>query len=563
MDIDDLVEIAEKERASRKKHVIRCCLAAGCMSSDSKGVKEALEKAVQEAGLDDQVEVRGVGCMKLCCQGPLVQVDTHEPGATVQVSAEGQGPLYLKVTPETAPSLVGTLKGGKTKVQRGDPKHPFFTEQLSIVLANSGIVDPERIESYIALDGYQALHDVLREMTPKEVVDTMIKSGLRGRGGAGYPTGLKWATVAKTASPQKYVICNADEGDPGAFMDRSVLESDPHSVLEGMAIAAYAVGATQGFVYVRAEYPLAISRLQAAIKQAKQRGLLGAGIFESPFNFNIDLRIGAGAFVCGEETALMASVEGKRGTPRPRPPFPAESGLWTYPTLINNVETFANVAPIIRKGTDWFTSIGTEKSKGTKVFALAGKITNTGLIEVPMGTPLRKIVETMGGGAPDGGKIKAVQTGGPSGGCIPTHALDTPVDYDSLIQLGSIMGSGGMIVMDESTQMVDVARFFMDFCMDESCGKCIPCRAGTVQMHGLLTKILARKATARDLQKLEELCDMVRNTSLCGLGQTAPNPVLSTLRFFRNEYTDLLKEDTHGGPNGNGKATKPAPAPAT
>jgi bidirectional [NiFe] hydrogenase diaphorase subunit len=338
-------------------------------------------------------------------------------------------------------------------------------------------------------------------------------------------------------------------------MDRSVLESDPHSVLEGMAIAAYAVGASQGFVYVRAEYPLAISRLQTAIKQAKQHGLMGSGIFESPFSFNIDLRIGAGAFVCGEETALMASVEGKRGTPRPRPPFPAESGLWASPTLINNVETFANVAPIIRKGADWFASIGTEKSKGTKVFALAGKINNTGLIEVPMGTTLRQIVEKMGGGAPDGRKIKAVQTGGPSGGCIPAEALDTPVDYDSLNKLGSIMGSGGMIVMDDTTRMVDVARFFMEFCMDESCGKCIPCRAGTVQMLGLLTKILARKATARDLQKLEELCEMVKSTSLCGLGQTAPNPVLSTLRYFRNEYTELLQKDTYG-PNGYGGAKK-------
>ena len=563
MVIDDLIEIAEKERAARKKHVVRCCMAAGCMSSDSKGVKEALEKAVKEAGLEEQVEVRGVGCMKLCCQGPLVQTDTHSEGATVEVSVDSRGPLYQRVRPEDAASLIGTLKGGKTNVSCGDPKQPFFTEQMSIVLANSGVVDPERIEAYIATDGYQALHDVLREMTPKEVVDTMIKSGLRGRGGAGYPTGLKWATVAKTASQQKYIICNADEGDPGAFMDRSVLESDPHSVLEGMAIAAYAVGANQGFIYVRAEYPLAISRLQTAIKQAKQQGLLGSGIFESPFNFNIDLRIGAGAFVCGEETALMASVEGKRGTPRPRPPFPAESGLWGSPTLINNVETFANVAPIIRKGADWFAGIGTEKSKGTKVFALAGKITNTGLIEVPMGTTLRKIVEVMGGGAPDGGKIKAVQTGGPSGGCIPAEALDTPVDYDSLTKLGSIMGSGGMIVMDDTTKMVDVARFFMEFCMDESCGKCIPCRAGTAQMLNLLTKILARKATKRDLKKLEDLCEMVRSTSLCGLGQTAPNPVLSTLRFFRKEYTDLLIEDFYGGPNGNGAAAHPTPAPAT
>ena len=555
MVIDDLIEITEKERAARKKFVIRVCLAAGCMSSNSKGVKDALDKAVKEAGLEDQVEIRGVGCMKLCCQGPLLQIDRLEgPGATVEVQSYTEGPLYQKVTPEDAANLVATLKGGKTKLAKGDSKMPFFTEQLSIVLANSGYVDPERIESYIAAEGYHALHDVLREMTPKEVLESIGKSGLRGRGGAGYPTGLKWNTVAKTTSQQKYVICNADEGDPGAFMDRSVLESDPHCVLEGMAIAAYAVGANQGFIYVRAEYPLAIARLQTAIKQAKQYGLLGSGIFESPFNFNIDLRIGAGAFVCGEETALMASVEGKRGTPRPRPPFPAESGLYNCPTLINNVETFANVPPIIRKGADWFAAIGTEKSKGTKVFALAGKITNTGLIEVPMGTPLRKIVEQMGGGAPDGGRIKAVQTGGPSGGCIPAEALDTPVDYDSLTRLGSIMGSGGMIVMDETTRMVDVARFFMEFCMDESCGKCIPCRAGTVQMYHLLSKILDGMATSRDLAALEELCDMVKNTSLCGLGQTAPNPVLSTLRFFRKEYLDLLKPDTFG-PNGhhNGK----------
>ena len=571
MVIDDLIEIAAKERASRKKFILRCCMAAGCMSSNSKAVKDALDKAVKDAGLDSDVEVRGVGCMRLCCQGPLVQLDetsapapapvlpADAPGSCVQVDGVPTGPLYQKVTPEDAASLVAAIKGAKTSVQQADPKDPFFTEQFSIVLANSGFVDPERIESYIAAEGYQALHTVLREMTPKDLVDTMIKSGLRGRGGAGYPTGLKWATVAKTASAQKYVICNADEGDPGAFMDRSVLESDPHSVLEGMAIAAHAVGANQGFIYVRAEYPLAISRLQTAIRQAKQHGLLGSGIFESPFNFNIDLRIGAGAFVCGEETALMASVEGKRGTPRPRPPFPAESGLWNCPTLINNVETFANVPAIIRKGAEWFSSIGTEKSKGTKVFALAGKITNTGLIEVPMGTPLRQIVERMGGGAPSGGKIKAVQTGGPSGGCIPAEALDTPVDYDSLSKLGSIMGSGGMIVMDETTRMVDVARFFMEFCMEESCGKCVPCRAGTAQMHQLLKKILANQATVRDLKRLEELCEMVRSTSLCGLGQTAPNPVLSTLRFFRNEYTALLQPDTYG-PKGNGQGEAPKPA---
>jgi bidirectional [NiFe] hydrogenase diaphorase subunit len=542
MILNDLLQIKEKELAARKKIVLRCCMAAGCMSSDSKGVKEQLEKAVAAAGLQNEVEVRGVGCMKLCCEGPLV-------------AADPQNALYVRVTAENAPSIIAALKGGKADAAQTDPNSAFFAKQFSIVLANSGVVDPERVESYIAADGYQALHEVLNEMTPKDVVEQMVKCGLRGRGGAGFPTGLKWGTVAKSPGAKKYVICNADEGDPGAFMDRSVLESDPHSVLEGMAIAAYAVGADQGFIYVRAEYPLAIARLQIAIKQAKQMGLLGAGIFESPFNFNVDLRIGAGAFVCGEETALMSSVEGKRGTPRPRPPFPAESGLFGCPTLLNNVETFANVPTIYRKGAEWFAGIGTEKSKGTKVFALAGKIKNTGLLEVPMGTPLRMIVEEMGGGAPDGGRIKAVQTGGPSGGCIPAQHLDTPVDYESLGKLGSIMGSGGMIVMDDSTNMVEIARFFMEFCMDESCGKCIPCRAGTVQMHHLLDKIANRQATARDLTKLEELCDLVRNTSLCGLGQTAPNPTLSTLRFFRNEYEALLQPDPYG-PNGSGTSKK-------
>ncbi|HEY6552968.1 MAG TPA: NADH-ubiquinone oxidoreductase-F iron-sulfur binding region domain-containing protein, partial [Vicinamibacteria bacterium] len=361
-------------------------------------------------------------------------------------------------------------------------------------------------------------------------------------GGAGYPTGLKWGLVAKVKSERKFIVCNADEGDPGAFMDRSVLESDPHRVLEGMAIAAYAVGATQGFVYVRGEYPLAISRLQTAIRQARKLGLLGSQIFESPFDFRIDLRIGAGAFVCGEETALMGSIEGKRGTPRPRPPYPAEHGLWGFPTLINNVETFANVPAIIRNGADWFAKIGTEKSKGTKVFALAGKIQNTGLIEVPMGTTLRTIIEEMGGGVPDGGVVKAVQTGGPSGGCIPAQALDTPVDYESLAGLGSIMGSGGMIVMDQQNNMVDVAHFFMEFCMDESCGKCVPCRAGTAQIHHLLSKVREGRAVAQDLDTLDRLCTMVKQTSLCGLGQSAPNPVLSTLRYFRPEYEAFLSK---------------------
>jgi bidirectional [NiFe] hydrogenase diaphorase subunit len=533
MELNELLEIGQKERSQAKPVQIRCCTAAGCLSSNSQAVKDNLDKAVKNAGLEDKVQVSGVGCMRLCCQGPLVQVDN-------QVQPEGTK-LYEQVTPEEAPQIIAAVQGEPTNLREYDLNHPFFTYQKPIVLENSGKVDPERIQSYIAANGYQALYQVLREMKPTQVIEAITKSGLRGRGGAGYPTGLKWATVAKSAGEKKFVICNADEGDPGAFMDRSVLESDPHRVLEGMAIAAYAIGATQGYIYVRAEYPIAIKRLQTAIQQAQRLGLLGSQVFESPFDFKVEIRIGAGAYVCGEETALMASIEGKRGVPHPRPPYPAESGLWGYPTLINNVETFANIAPIIRNGADWFASIGTEKSKGTKVFALAGKILNTGLIEVPMGTTLQQIVEEMGGGVPDGGIAKAIQTGGPSGGCIPASAFDTPVDYESLTALGSMMGSGGMIVMDESTNMVDVARFFMEFCMDESCGKCIPCRVGTVQLHQLLTKIREGKASMTDLQLLEELCDMVKNTSLCGLGQSAPNPVFSTLRYFREEYLALIK----------------------
>lgn len=543
MQLDDLNAIAHKEKDAAKKVCLRTCMSAGCMSSQADVIKKNLDAAVKAQGMDADVEVRRVGCMGFCGQGPLVGVD-HD---------DGREELFEFVKPEDAPAIVGSLKGEACAVKRGDPNHPFFAKQVKIVRANGGIIDPESINGYIAVGGYQALHQVLTEMKPAEVVEAITKSGLRGRGGAGFPTGLKWGTVAKSPGVKKYVVCNGDEGDPGAFMDRSVLESDPHLVLEGMAIAAYAVGADQGFLYVRAEYPLAISRLQIAIKQAKQLGLLGAGIFETPFNFNVDIRIGAGAFVCGEETALMASVEGKRGTPRPRPPFPAESGLWGCPTLINNVETFANIAPIIGKGAEWYASFGTEKSKGTKVFALTGKINNNGLIEVPMGIPLRQIVEEMGGGAPDGRKVKAVQTGGPSGGCIPAEFLDTPVDFESLGKLGSIMGSGGMVVMDDTQNMVEIAKFYMEFCMDESCGKCIPCRAGTVQMHHLLEKIAHRQATLRDLAKLEELCDMVKNTSLCGLGQTAPNPVLSTLRFFRGEYEELLQPDRFG-PRANGAA---------
>ena len=532
--LEESTGIAEKQREVRKQICVRCCMSAGCMSSRSAEVKTALEKAVTERQLADRVEVRRVGCMGLCGPGPLVSV-------------EPDNLLYEHVTPENAGSIIDALADDSAaKAERCDPQHPFFARQTLVVRANGGRIDPERVEDYIEAGGYRALHHVLTERQPAQVIDAIIRSGLRGRGGAGYPTGLKWATVAKSVGKQKFVICNGDEGDPGAFMDRSVLESDPHSVIEGMAIAGYSIGADQGFLYVRAEYPLAISRLQVAIRQAKQHGLIGAGIFESTFNFNVDIRIGAGAFVCGEETALMASIEGKRGQPRPRPPFPAESGLWGFPSLINNVETFANIAPIISRGPEWYAGYGTEKSKGTKVFALTGKIRNTGLIEVPMGITIREIVEDLGGGAPEGTKLKAVQTGGPSGGCIPAEHFDASVDYESLTQLGSIMGSGGMVVMDDQTNMVEVARFYMQFCMEESCGKCVPCRAGTVQMYNLLAKIADRQATLKDLELLEELCDMVKNTSLCGLGQTAPNPVLSTLRYFRNEYLELLQQEADG-----------------
>jgi bidirectional [NiFe] hydrogenase diaphorase subunit len=496
-----------------------------------------MQQAVASGGLADRVRVCAVGCMRLCSQGPLVQVDPD-------------GAMYRGVNAQDAPSIVAGLNGGAVQAQACDPRQPFFALQSSVVLENCGWIEPERIEAYIAADGYRALHHAVLEMERTDVIETITASGLRGRGGAGYPTGVKWATVAKNPGERKFVVCNADEGDPGAFMNRSVLESDPHRVLEGMTIAGYAVGASQGYVYVRGEYPLAIERVQKAIKQAGRLGILGTGIFSSQFDFRIDIRIGAGAFVCGEETALMASIMGGRGVPTPRPPYPAESGLWGSPTLLNNVETFANVPSIIRHGAEWYAGIGTSKSKGTKVFCLTGKVANTGLVEVPLGTPLRTIVEDIGGGVPSGGTIKAVQTGGPSGGCIPARLLDTPVDYESLGRIGSIMGSGGMIVMDQDTDMVDVARFFMEFCMDESCGKCIPCRAGTVQMHRLLQRILSGAAQSEDIDRLEKLCDMVRHTSLCGLGQTAPNPTMSTLQYFRNEYESRLASA------GNGKAAQ-------
>ncbi|GHO99953.1 NADH dehydrogenase [Reticulibacter mediterranei] len=527
---DDLPRVAEEENEAARafEHTIRVCVAAGCLSQHSDQVKQGLEHQIQERGWK-HCRVKGVGCMGLCSAGPLVSVRSSEKNE--------KETLYQAVTPDDAPTIIESLSSGTPPATLICPTNrPFFTQQTKIVLANSGEIDPERLEDSLAVGGYQQLAHVLSDLTPAQVIDQITLSGLRGRGGAGYPTGLKWGTVAKASGSRKFVICNADEGDPGAFMDRSVLESDPHRVLEGMAIAAYAVGANEGYIYVRAEYPLAIKRLQTAIRQATRVQLLGNSILGTSFNFNIHIRLGAGAFVCGEETALIASIEGKRGQPRPRPPFPAMSGLWNAPTLINNVETYANIAPILEHGPEWFAGIGTERSKGTKVFALAGKIVNTGLIEVPMGTNLRTIIQEIGGGIPDGHGFKAAQTGGPSGGCIPAEHLDTPVDYESLTALGSIMGSGGMIVMDESACMVDVARYFMEFCMSESCGKCAPCRVGTAEMYELLSRIVQGRANLEDMELLQDLCETVKYTSLCGLGQAAPNPVLSTMKYFKDEY---------------------------
>jgi bidirectional [NiFe] hydrogenase diaphorase subunit len=531
LNIEDLHEIAkiEKDKVEGFQHHLHVCVAAGCLSCGSGQLKDALVKEVARRGLDAWCNVKGVGCLGLCKAGPLIALETG-------------GAYYQGVRVADISDILEALGGSPLDRLLCPSETAFFERQFRVATENCGRIDPERIEEYIAERGYEGLYLALAQMTPSEVIGQMTLSGLRGRGGAGYPTGLKWTTVSKAKSPTKFIICNADEGDPGAFMDRSVLESDPHRVIEGMAIAGYATGAGQGFIYVRAEYPLAVKRVRLALSQAERMGMLGNNIFNTSFNFTIKVRLGAGAFVCGEETALIASIEGRMGRPRPRPPFPAEFGLWDHPTLINNVETFANVPPIIRKGGAWFAGIGTEKSKGTKVFALAGKIVNTGLIEIPMGTPLREIVYDIGGGIPEGRMFKAVQTGGPSGGCIPEQFLDMPVDYDSLLQVGSIMGSGGMIVMDESSCMVDVAKFFMEFCMSESCGKCAPCRVGTKQIYDILCKITANQATDADLATLEDLCDLMKNTSLCGLGQSAPNPVLTTLRYFRNEYMSHIHE---------------------
>jgi len=505
-------------------------------------VKEALQREIRKYGLEEVVRIVETGCMGACSLGPIMVVYP-------------EGVFYQKLTPQAAEKIVQEhlLKGRIVqeylyKMPTGEAvpeamdKLPFFAKQVKIATRNVGYIDPGNIEEYIARDGYFALTKVLNEMAPDQVIEEVKRSGLRGRGGAGFPTGLKWELTRKAKGDRKYVVCNADEGDPGAFMDRSVLEGDPHTVLEAMAIAGYAIGAQQGYIYVRAEYPLAIERLQIAIAQAKEYGFLGQNILGSDFSFDIEIRIGAGAFVCGEETALIASIEGRRGQPRVKPPYPAQSGVWGCPTVINNVETLACVPPIIIKGADWFRSIGTPTSPGTKVFALAGKITNTGLVEVPMGITLRELLYEIGGGSSTGKKIKAVQTGGPSGGCIPSEYFDTPVDYESLQKLGAIMGSGGMIVMDEDDCMVDVAKFFLEFTVDESCGKCTPCREGTRQMLKILENITSGEGTEEDLDELERLGTIIKDTSLCGLGQTAPNPVLSTLRYYRHEYEAHVKE---------------------
>lgn len=524
-----------------RSHVL-VCGGTGCTSSNSLAIIDALESEIAKKGLQEEVKVVRTGCFGLCALGPIMIVYP-------------EGSFYSQVKVEDVPEIVEEhlLKGRLVKrllydetVTMEDVKSlqetDFYKKQHRVALRNCGVIDPENIEEYIAFDGYMALAKCLKELTPAQVIQIVKDSGLRGRGGGGFPTGLKWSFTAANEADQKYVVCNADEGDPGAFMDRSVLEGDPHCIVEAMTICGYATGATEGYVYVRAEYPIAVKRLKIAIKQAREYGLLGKNIFDSGFDFDLHVRLGAGAFVCGEETALMTSIEGNRGEPRPRPPYPAVKGLFAKPTTENNVETFANIPQIILKGADWFASMGTEKSKGTKVFALGGKIKNTGLVEIPMGTTLREIIEEIGGGIPNGKKFKAAQTGGPSGGCIPASLMDTPIDYDNLTAIGCMMGSGGLIVMDEDNCMVDIAKFFLNFTVDESCGKCTPCRVGTKRLLEMLDKITAGKATMEDLDKLEDLCNYIKANSLCGLGQTAPNPVLATLKFFREEYVAHIQD---------------------
>jgi len=546
MNADTLFRIqrAEQERQLELEDRILCCTVAGCLSGSAAAVHASIQEQIDRQGRAGKVEVCGTGCMGLCCEGPLVRSSAADAILTNATPADG------------AALAAGDWSQFGERVL--PPDHPFFAGQMRIILGNSGHADPERFADYVARGGYQSLLRAATEMAPEEIVAQVKKSRLRGRGGAGYPAGIKWELVARQPSLVKYVVCNADEGDPGAFMNRSVLEGDPHRVLEGMAIAGRAVGAQQGYIYARGESPLAIARLRTALEQAQGEGLLHGQMFDSQFSFRIDLRIGAGAYVCGEETALLASIEGKRGQPVPRPPYPPESGLWGRPTLINNVETFANIPTILEKGGNWFASIGTPTSPGTKVFALAGRIVRTGLVEVPIGTPLRTILYQLGGGVPPGHEFKAAQTGGPAGGCIPAQYLDLPMDYDSLTAIGTMMGSGGLIVLDSSSCMVDLARFFMQFCMDESCGKCIPCRAGTVQMHDILARMTRGEGVESDFEILEQLATLLKEASLCGLGMAAPNPVVSTLHHFREEY----EAHVHEGRCPAGHCQMPVPAGA-
>jgi bidirectional [NiFe] hydrogenase diaphorase subunit len=542
----DLVEVADAELQARSQYTRRAlvCSSTGCLSAGAAAVRARLEADVEAAGHEQDVQIVPTGCPGLCSRGPLVRVESR-----------GDEPTIYEHVDETAASDIVRehLVGGRS-VPDGrivPPDLPFYARQHRVVLAYAGLIDPDRLEDYVAAGGYRALAKALANMSPEQVIEAVAASGLRGRGGAGYPTARKWRLLHEAPGDAKYVVANGDEGDPGAFMDRTIMDSDPHRVLEGITLAAYATGASRGFVYVRAEYPLAIERLERAIRAAKRARLLGRSVLGSGFSFDVDVRVGAGAFVCGEETALMASIEGRRGTPSLRPPYPTERGLWGAPTMINNVETLANIPAIVGQGPEAFAAVGTETSRGTKVFALAGSLHNTGLIEVPMGIPLRDIVYEMGGGIPDGLAFKAAQTGGPSGGCIPARFLDTPVDYEHLRALGSMMGSGGLVVMDETVSMPEFARFYVEFCRDESCGKCVPCRVGTVEMHAFLDRICRGEGRRRDISHLESLCRTVRATSLCGLGQSAPNPVFSTLEHFRDEYEALLMDEATGSATGD------------
>lgn len=534
--LEELQELAiEKRDLKRNSHEeLRVCIGSSCAALNADELLKDLKKAVKENELEGRCKVKGVGCNGLCSEAIMV-AHYHKVG--------DRESIYSKIDPSHVPDFIDTLNT-QTPIAdlKCDKTQAFFTQQKKIVLENAGIIDPDDIDDYIAYDGYLALYAALDEMTPQEVINEIKTSGLRGRGGGGYPTGLKWESVLKVDADQKYIVCNGDEGDPGAFMDRAIMEADPHKIIEGMALAGYACGATKGYIYVRAEYPIAVQKLNKAIKQARRKGILGNQIADSGFSFDLEVRLGGGAFVCGEATALVTSIEGNRGNPRQKPPHLSDYGLWKSPTVLNNVETFANIAPIIRNGGEWYKSFGTEKSPGTKVFALTGHVKNTGLVEVPMGITLRELIFEVGGGLPEGANLKAIQTGGPSGGCIPVELLDTPVDYESLKEIGSIMGSGGLIVMDDSSNMVEVARFFMEFCQTESCGKCVPCRVGTVELTQLLDKFIAKEATKSDFELLKNMCEVVQDTSLCGLGQTAPNPVLSTIKYFENEYLEGIKD---------------------